>query len=309
MPISVPLMFALAAVPQPGPTLAVTQDTRVLVVAPHPDDEVLAAGGLMQRVRRAGGTVRVVYLTDGDGYKEGVKLEDTDNKVSSKDYLGYGRRRQHEARSALKVLGIESSAATFLSFPDHGLCRLTRTYWSDRRRPYRSPYTRRDRPPHADTFAGDMEYRGEDLTQELAQIIGEYRPTLILVPRKEDQHEDHCAAWFFVADALSDVSRVHKDYAPDLVNYIVHFNDWPFRYNVAPLDPPPGLRGGASGWIRFPLTPAEVQAKRSALYRYKTQVRAMGWFLDGFARSNELFSRPAPSRVVLPTRSSPCCER
>ena len=29
---------------------------------------------------------------------------------------------------------------------------------------------------------------------QLAQIIGEFRPTLILVPRKEEQHADHCTA-------------------------------------------------------------------------------------------------------------------
>jgi hypothetical protein len=32
----------------------------------------------------------------------------------------------------------------------------------------------------------------------------------------------------------------------------------------------------------------------------------MGWFLNGFARRNELFSRPAASLVTLPVRRSPC---
>ena len=48
--------------------LDVPEATRLLLIAPHPDDEVLGAGGLMQRVRATGGAVRVVYLTDGDGY-------------------------------------------------------------------------------------------------------------------------------------------------------------------------------------------------------------------------------------------------
>src|SRR6185436_8274566 len=63
----------------PGPrvaTLPVTADTRLLIVAPHPDDEILAAGGLIQHLRAANGTLRVVYLTDGEGYKEGVQVED-----------------------------------------------------------------------------------------------------------------------------------------------------------------------------------------------------------------------------------------
>jgi len=32
-------------------------------------------------------------------------------------------------------------------------------------------------------------------------------------------------------------------------------------------------------------------------------------FLESFARSNEVFSRPAPARIVLPTKSSPCCDK
>ncbi len=53
-----------------GPTrLDVPRATRLVVVAPHPDDETLAAGGLIQRVLHEGGTVRVVVLTPGDGFR------------------------------------------------------------------------------------------------------------------------------------------------------------------------------------------------------------------------------------------------
>ena len=305
-----PLLAALAAVPVPR-TLTVTADTRLLVIAPHPDDEILGAGGLMRRVHDLGGLVHVVYLTDGDGYPEGVRLEERGKKKnpSSSDFRDYGRRRQHEAHDALKTLGLDEHDATFLRFPDGGLCKLTHTYWSDRHRAYRSPYTRRDRPPESDTIVPNAEYRGEDLTLELARIIAEFGPTLILVPRKEDQHPDHCAAWYFLADALLSVARVVPGLAPDVVNYIVHYDDWPFNDERAALRPPPGLRGGASGWIRVTLTPEEQQAKREAIRRYGTQMRAMRSFLEAFARSNEVFSRPAPARVVLPTKSSPCCDQ
>jgi len=305
--VVVPLLAVLSTVPVPR-TLSVARDTRLLVIAPHPDDEILGAGGLMRRVHAAGGSVRVVYLTDGDGYRDGVKLEEHGKKPSSGDYKDYGRRRQHKALGALEALGLDEHDATFLRFPDGGLCKLTRSYWSARRTAYRSPYTRRDRPPTSDTIIPDTEYRGEDLTQELARLIGEFGPTLILVPRKEDQHPDHCAAWYFVADALGDVARIHPGLAPDVVNYIVHYNNWPFDDEGAAMAPPAGLRGGASGWIRVNLTPEEVLFKRAALRRYKTQMHAMRWFLESFVRSNEVFSRPAPTRVVLPSRRSPCCD-
>ncbi len=306
---------AFAASPQRQPdrqkpaTLSFTSETRLLVVAPHPDDEVLGAGGMMQRVRAAGGEVRIVYLTDGDGYPEGVEYEDHVATPTPADYRGYGATRKREARNAVSALKLGDPELTFLSFPDGGLCNLMTKYWSERRHAFRSPYTRLDRPPLSDVLVPDTRYRGEDLTQELAQVIGTYRPTLIVVPRREDQHADHCAASYFVGDAIIDVTRVHSDYRVDLLNYIVHFEAWPFEDARPDLMPPPGLPGGASGWIRMPLRPHEVAAKRAALRRYQTQMHVMAWFLNGFARTNEVFSRPAPPHVLLPLHRSPCCDQ
>jgi LmbE family N-acetylglucosaminyl deacetylase len=293
----------------PPPTLDVPAATRLLVIAPHPDDDVLGAGGLMQRVKSTGGTVRVVYLTDGEGYPEGVREEDHVATPTAKNYLGYGKQRRREARAALVRLGLADAFQTFLGFPDGGLCQLTRVYWSERRGAYRSPYTRLSRPPKGEMLVPATKYRGEDLAQELALIIGDYKPTMIAVPRQEDQHADHCAAWFFLADSLTDVRRVHPEFTTDVINYIIHFNTWPFEDDGPRLDPPPGLRGGASGWMRLALTPAETRTKRRALRRFTTQMHVMDWFLDGFARSNEVFSRPRPFKVVLPSRRSPCCDR
>ena len=39
---------------------------RLLVFAPHPDDETLATGELIQLARESGASVRVVFGTDGD---------------------------------------------------------------------------------------------------------------------------------------------------------------------------------------------------------------------------------------------------
>jgi LmbE family N-acetylglucosaminyl deacetylase len=299
---------ARARQPVERPILTVNGDTKLLVVAPHPDDETLSSGGLMQQAHAAGGEVRVIYLTDGDGYPEGVRYEDHVESPTARDYRGYGRERKQEARAALAQLGLPRGTATFLSFPDGGLSRLMKRYWSEKRAAFRSPYTRMDRPPKSDVIVADTEYRGEDLTQELAKAVGDYQPTMILVPRKEDQHPDHCAAWFFLMDALTDVKRVSPNYDPTVVNYIIHWYSWPFEDEGHELAPPPGLRGGASGWMVAPLTRTEQRTKRAALRRYQTQVHVMRWFLDGFARANEVFSRPAPVKVVLPIRRNVCGE-
>ncbi len=39
---------------------------RLLVIAPHPDDEVIGCGGLIARIKQEGGKVFVLFLTNGD---------------------------------------------------------------------------------------------------------------------------------------------------------------------------------------------------------------------------------------------------
>lgn len=298
---ALPLLAADARNP-----LRVTAATRLLVIAPHPDDEVLGAGGLIQRVRSSGGSVRVVYLTNGDAYKEGVQATEHVATPSDSDYRDYGRHRQGEAREALEVLGIESDALTFLGFPNGGLSRLMRAYWSDRRAPFTSPYTRLDRPKSSDVVVPNSKYRGEDLTQELAVVMGRFAPTTIVVTRKEDEHVDHCAAWFFAADALGDVQRVRNELRPDVLTYIIHYGSWPFESESPNLVPPSGLPPGPGGWLNLRLTAAETARKRSALDKYESQMKMMKTFLLGFAKPNELFSRPDARRVVLPIARNPC---
>ncbi|MEO8257836.1 MAG: PIG-L family deacetylase [Acidobacteriota bacterium] len=293
-------------------SLAVGADTRLLIFAPHPDDEVLAAGGLIQQVREAGGTVHVVYLTSGDSYTDSARFEAHITAEGARpkpsDYRALGHQREKEARAALRTLGVGAWSLTFLGFPNGGLNRLTTTYWSERHPAFRSPYTRQARPALAERINTDTEYRGENLTVELAEIIGDFKPTITLVPRPEDQHADHCATWFFVADALHDVVRVNRRFRTDLVTYIVHYNNWGFQDEDPILKPPDDLDGGVSGWIVRSLSDSELTAKRHALNKFKSQMDVMGWFLDGFARRTEVFSRPAPPDVTLPLRTSVCDE-
>src|ERR1700689_3235665 len=42
---------------------------RVLVIAPHPDDESLCCAGILQRARSNGASIAVVWVTAGDGFE------------------------------------------------------------------------------------------------------------------------------------------------------------------------------------------------------------------------------------------------
>jgi LmbE family N-acetylglucosaminyl deacetylase len=64
----------------------------VLVLAPHPDDEIIGPGGTLRRHILAGAEVTIVILTDGrwGGYNKDGKLPD---------------KRKEESRNAAKILG------------------------------------------------------------------------------------------------------------------------------------------------------------------------------------------------------------
>jgi len=40
--------------------------SRLTLFAPHPDDEALACGVILQQAVRPGAAIRIVYVTDGD---------------------------------------------------------------------------------------------------------------------------------------------------------------------------------------------------------------------------------------------------
>jgi len=79
----------------------------MLVVVPHPDDEVLLAGGLIATQRERGIDVHVLGVTDGEA---GLPL-----RVPARD-LGQVRRR--EQTEALCTLGVSRLSVTRLGLPD-----------------------------------------------------------------------------------------------------------------------------------------------------------------------------------------------
>lgn len=99
-----PVIGSFAHCPLPR-TLRIQSDQRALVIAPHPDDEVLACGGTLSLLKNAGAGVRVVVLSDGSlGDPDGVFGGD----VSA--------IRRSESRAALAVLGVTD--ITFLDLLD-----------------------------------------------------------------------------------------------------------------------------------------------------------------------------------------------
>jgi LmbE family N-acetylglucosaminyl deacetylase len=281
----------------PAPPITIDGSTRLLVVAPHPDDEALGAAGLSHRVRARHGAVRVVLLTSGDGFPEGVEVAERIAHPRASDYRGYGALRERESRTAMGLLGVPPGDVLFLGFPDEGLCRLASTYLFDKRRAFASPYTGRDSPPATEQMIRGSRYRGIDVRRELERLIEAFRPTVIALPYPGDEHPDHCSTHIFAREALQVVpSAIRSDVV--VLHYLVHFGQWPLPVDggaTADLMPPGGFPPGGGHWSSLRLTPAETAAKRRALAAYSSQMHVIGRFIRAFGRSNELFVDGEPA--------------
>lgn len=298
--------------PLPPLTMSFSSATRLLVVSPHPDDETLGAGGLIQRVLHAGGTVKVVFMTSGDGFPAGVTLIRHTPHLQAQDFREYGRLRQDEARQALTTLGVPARNILFLGFPDSGLCSLQMTYPSDNGRNYLSPFTLEDRPPTANVVLPSTEYNGEDLLKELTWVMAHFRPTLVVTVHPMDRHPDHCATYRFVSQAIQVLSKHDAALRPTLLTFLVHFGNWwpMFGWNSvdSQLHLPQNFPESEATWRSLALSPQEIQTKRQALFQYHSQMLAMGQYLLSFVRTNELFAaEPQGIQEVPQQMLLPCC--
>jgi LmbE family N-acetylglucosaminyl deacetylase len=283
-----------------------SKNTRLMVLSPHPDDESLAAGGLIQRVLALGGSVKVVFMTSGDGFPEGVEKENRIAHPTAQDYRDYGKLRKKEARQALQVIGMKKQDIVFLNFPDGGLRNLLQKYWLDRRPYFRSPFTLEDRPQLDDTVLPNIEFNGEDVTREVEKLLVDFQPSIIAVADPRDQHPDHCSTYFFVTKSLKAYRKSYSTVDPKILTFVVHFRQWPIGSGAgtgARLNPPEGFPQEGAQWISLALSDKELANKRKCLMEYQTQMLVMGRYLMSFARANEIFLLDEKKAAEEPARA------
>lgn len=102
-------MYPITSVPQPNRKfLMITlKNKTLLVVAAHPDDEALGCGGLISRVKREGGRVFVLFITNG----------------TTQDFSAQGNstldERRKEVESVVKFLKIDGYKIAFSGNDNH----------------------------------------------------------------------------------------------------------------------------------------------------------------------------------------------
>jgi LmbE family N-acetylglucosaminyl deacetylase len=173
----------------PGPPLTLTSEDRLLVLAPHPDDETVLNGGLIMAARTAGAEVRVVWATDGEQNPWAQLAHEGRWPTGTSDHARWGRMRREESRAALRALGAGDVGQTWLELPDGGLTRQ----W----------------------MSGD-----ERLADSLLSVLRSFRPTIVSAPSLFDSHPDHSLMALATDLALARAAGTIPE--PKLLVYHVH---------------------------------------------------------------------------------------
>lgn len=161
---------------------------RVMVVAPHPDDESLATGGLLQCAHAAGAATKVVLVTDGDNNPWPQRWLERRLRIDAEARKRWGQRRRGEARAAMTALGLPADVAKCLGWPDLGVNAYLMT---------------------------DTAYA----VRTLAEAIDAFAPSLLVFPSLGDSHPDHSACHVLVQLALAQRAAAEQ---PVLASYLVH---------------------------------------------------------------------------------------
>src|ERR1043165_3485733 len=133
------------------PVFAINDLPRLLVIAPHPDDETIGAGGLIQQALADGSHVKVVIVTNGDGQRFAPVMINSRLYPRPRDYIAIGERRQAEVTAALKKLGVPTGDIVFLGYPDRGTGPMWIADWNTQC-PYFASYTRVKQDPYPDSY-------------------------------------------------------------------------------------------------------------------------------------------------------------
>ncbi|NWF86641.1 PIG-L family deacetylase [Candidatus Bathyarchaeota archaeon] len=126
---------------------------RVVVFAPHPDDETFGCGGLIAKKIRDGYEVIIVEMTDGRNlFKSILNVETNPSPEDVK------KIRKEEVLKATQILGVPKKNIVFLDFKD-----------------------------------GTLKEYEDEAVEKVAEILRRYSPVEVYFPYMHDCHLDHQA--------------------------------------------------------------------------------------------------------------------
>ena len=165
----------------------------LMVLAPHPDDESLAAAGLIQRALACRARVSVVFISDGENNPWPQRMLERRMWIGSRQRADWAARRRGEADAALHMLGVEPINVHRLGWPDGGVTWML-----------------------LDDTAS--------MLATMRALVERERPTLMVLPDLVDRHPDHSAIHVLMEMVFQTSPQVRK---PDCLGYLLHGRSQP----------------------------------------------------------------------------------
>jgi len=263
------------------------QDDRLLILAPHIDDEIISSAGVIQAAKKVGAKVKIVFMTNGDENIASLIGKEKIITLDPNDFIALGEQRMAEGKKANQILGLEESNLIFLGYPDLGLSSLLSKNF-DNNHPYNSHGTKFNYNPYSGTYKEGQSYTGSNVVEDLKEILKDFQPTIIIVPHPRDQHPDHAATFQFLKKAQEEEQSEAK-----IFGYLVHYRFFPPQKKLQPnqfLYPPKKLFT-QKGWYSFNLTSEQERKKLEAVNQNKSQLKFKQVYnlLQSFVKRNEIF--------------------
>lgn len=200
---------------------------KILVISPHPDDDVLIAAGIIYSAVERQEPVKIVYMTNGDYYGG-----------TDQGYL-----RQSEAVNAASHLGMVEDDLIFLGYPDGYLKNIYENYINatdifTTALGQSTTYGNRGlglTDYHSFRFGMPANYNRYNILTDLEDIISSFKPDQIFTLSEFDRHPDHSTTYELTKLALLTVINNDLSYQPVVHKTIVWWDNsstWP-----NPIDP------------------------------------------------------------------------
>ena len=168
--------------------------TRVLILAPHPDDEINIAGNMILTLAAAKAEIFVAYSTNGD-FEQTAEI------------------RAKEAVNALKILGVPREKIIFLGYGDgHKLSEIQTKSPADHVETYAAEgfidYAKK-------TFGRHSPYTKKNFKRDLKSLLLELRANIIFCV-DFDSHADHRNLSILFEEVLGEILSERSDYRPEV---------------------------------------------------------------------------------------------
>ena len=230
---------------------ALFENRRVLILAPHEDDEVLLAGGVIEEYLSSGSEVEIVFATNGE-------------------HFGEGETRLREALRAADYYGIPADHVIFLGYGD-GWREPGGLYLAEDNAPLTSSagYTSAWALPEHPAYREGESYTRSNFCASLRDILLTYAPDTVLCV-DADPETEHRALSFLFEEVMGGILKEKTDYHPLIFKG--------FTYNS-------GWATGEKATLAIPATPAEGsrpadhgQYRNAEAYRFPVSGESVSLF-------------------------------